>query len=215
MDGSSVVGALKVTPGVKVFSHTWSNPTKLIVTFSATFKDNTTYKITVGTGARDLAGNHLAAAHSWSFTTKLGEDPVYPNDSDGDGVPDTEDAFPDDPLEWNDTDTDGVGDNADEFPDDPLEWSDTDEDGTGDNSDEFPEDTSKWEENGGDGKMPGKDEYKWLRPAFIAVVVATIVIIGLFFFLRGRGKKPEGTDEKIVRNKQFQQPIQRAYFPRR
>ena len=39
-------------------------------------------------------------------------------DSDGDGVPDSEDAFPDDPNESLDTDGDGVGDNADAFPED-------------------------------------------------------------------------------------------------
>ena len=38
-------------------------------------------------------------------------------DSDGDGVADTEDAFPSDPKEWLDSDGDGVGDNAD--PDSP------------------------------------------------------------------------------------------------
>ncbi|MCH7988822.1 MAG: hypothetical protein IID46_06670, partial [Planctomycetes bacterium] len=37
-------------------------------------------------------------------------------DSDGDGVPDSEDAFPDDPNEQSDNDGDGIGDNAD--PDD-------------------------------------------------------------------------------------------------
>ncbi|MCP4299542.1 MAG: hypothetical protein GY783_03060, partial [Gammaproteobacteria bacterium] len=35
------------------------------------------------------------------------------NDSDGDGVPDADDAFPDDPTEWADLDGDGIGDNAD------------------------------------------------------------------------------------------------------
>ena len=39
-------------------------------------------------------------------------------DSDGDGVPDSEDAFPEDPDETLDTDGDGVGDNADAFPED-------------------------------------------------------------------------------------------------
>lgn len=38
------------------------------------------------------------------------------NDSDGDGVPDNEDEFPNDPTEWLDTDSDGIGNNAD--PDD-------------------------------------------------------------------------------------------------
>ena len=34
-------------------------------------------------------------------------------DSDGDGVPDSDDAFPNDASEWADSDSDGVGDNAD------------------------------------------------------------------------------------------------------
>ena len=37
-------------------------------------------------------------------------------DSDGDGVPDTDDAFPNDPDETEDSDGDGVGDNADLAP---------------------------------------------------------------------------------------------------
>lgn len=61
--------------------------------------------------------------------------PVIVIDSDGDGVPDTEDDFPNDPTETTDTDGDGVGDNADVFPNDPTEWADSDGDGIGDNSD--------------------------------------------------------------------------------
>lgn len=56
-------------------------------------------------------------------------------DSDDDGTPDSEDAFPNDPDEDTDTDGDGVGDNADAFPEDPDETTDTDGDGIGDNSD--------------------------------------------------------------------------------
>ena len=41
-------------------------------------------------------------------------------DSDGDGVNDDEDAFPNDPTETADSDGDGVGDNADAFPNDPT-----------------------------------------------------------------------------------------------
>jgi large subunit ribosomal protein L40e len=41
-------------------------------------------------------------------------------DSDGDGVYDDQDAFPDDPTETADSDSDGVGDNADAFPNDPT-----------------------------------------------------------------------------------------------
>jgi len=56
-------------------------------------------------------------------------------DTDGDGVPDGEDAFPDDPYEWEDTDGNDVGDNGDAFPYDPVEWDDTDGDDVGDNGD--------------------------------------------------------------------------------
>lgn len=46
-------------------------------------------------------------------------------DSDGDGIPDETDAFPDDPNEWLDTDGDGTGNNADTDDDGdgmPDEW---------------------------------------------------------------------------------------------
>lgn len=50
-------------------------------------------------------------------------------DSDGDGVPDSEDAFPNDPNESVDTDGDGIGNNAD---------TDDDNDGVPDAMDNFP-----------------------------------------------------------------------------
>jgi len=69
-------------------------------------------------------------------------------DDDGDGVNDSEDAFPRDATESLDTDSDGVGNNtdtdddgdgvadtADAFPLDPKESVDTDSDGTGNNAD--------------------------------------------------------------------------------
>ena len=56
-------------------------------------------------------------------------------DSDGDGVADSSDAFPNDANETADTDGDGVGDNGDAFPDDANETADTDGDGVGDNGD--------------------------------------------------------------------------------
>ena len=55
-------------------------------------------------------------------------------DSDGDGVNDEDDAFPDDPNESVDTDGDGIGNNAD--PDD-------DGDGIDDENDEFPLDPTR------------------------------------------------------------------------
>ena len=59
-------------------------------------------------------------------------------DSDGDGVEDSLDAFPNDVNETADSDNDGVGDNADAFPNDVNETADSDNDGLGDNEDEYP-----------------------------------------------------------------------------
>lgn len=83
----------------------------------------------------------------------------YVDDADNDGVPDSEDAFPDNPAEWSDTDGDGVGDNADVFPDDPLESSDADGDGVGDNGDAFPSDPLEWRDTDGDGVGDNTDAF--------------------------------------------------------
>ena len=69
-------------------------------------------------------------------------------DTDGDGVADADDAFPNDPTETVDSDGDGVGDNADldddndgvaddrdDLPLNPVETTDTDMDGVGNNAD--------------------------------------------------------------------------------
>ncbi|SHH97358.1 RICIN domain-containing protein [Ferrimonas marina] len=82
-------------------------------------------------------------------------------DSDGDGVPDGQDAFPNDPKEWADSDGDNQGDNSDPFPLDPnndsdgdgisghidncpgdanADQADQDGDGLGDACDPFPQD---------------------------------------------------------------------------
>ena len=56
-------------------------------------------------------------------------------DTDGDGVTDGFDAFPNNPSETADSDGDGVGDQSDAFPNDATETVDSDGDGTGDNAD--------------------------------------------------------------------------------
>lgn len=80
-------------------------------------------------------------------------------DSDGDGVPDLYDAFPEDPTETTDSDGDGVGDNADAFPNDPGETTDSDGDGVGDNADAFPLDPTEWLDSDGDGIGDNAEEY--------------------------------------------------------
>ena len=54
-------------------------------------------------------------------TVDLGAFEAIPlaEDSDGDGVPDADDAFPDDPNESADSDNDGIGDNSDPDPNTP------------------------------------------------------------------------------------------------
>ncbi|MFT6387093.1 MAG: subtilisin family serine protease [Cellvibrionaceae bacterium] len=82
-----------------------------------------------------------------------------PVDTDGDGVPDSEDAFPTDPTESEDSDGDGVGDNADAFPSDPSETLDSDGDGIGDNTDAFPNDASETTDTDRDGVGDNSDIY--------------------------------------------------------
>ena len=73
-------------------------------------------------------------------------------DDDNDGVADSEDAFPKDPNEWQDTDGDGIGDNAD--PDDDNDgWSDEEEINQGTdpkNPDDYPSDDDNNDNNSDD-----------------------------------------------------------------
>ena len=92
-------------------------------------------------------------------------DDVFPNDgsetvdSDGDGVGDNADAFPNDPSETVDSDGDGVGDNADAFPNDGSETVDSDGDGVGNNADVFPNDGSETLDSDGDGVGNNADAF--------------------------------------------------------
>ena len=80
-------------------------------------------------------------------------------DSDGDGVGDNSDAFPNNASETMDTDGDGIGDNSDAFPDDSSETLDSDGDGVGDNSDAFPDDATETLDSDGDGVGDNSDAF--------------------------------------------------------
>ena len=91
---------------------------------------------------------------------------VSAEDTDGDGVSDQDDMFPNDASEWEDSDGDGYGDNSDSCPlsfgisyVDVLGCSDTDEDGYSDQNDMFPNDSTEWEDSDGDGFGDNSDAF--------------------------------------------------------
>ena len=90
---------------------------------------------------------------------KFPNDPNEVVDSDGDGVGDNSDAFPRNAKEKADSDGDGVGDNSDAFPNDPKESADSDGDGVGDNGDAFPRDATEVADSDGDGVGDNSDAF--------------------------------------------------------
>lgn len=84
----------------------------------------------------DASSGNFFSPTGTTCTTTDAPEPVI--DTDGDGVPDEDDAFPNDPNESADSDGDGIGDNADFSPNDPTDGADTpgeeDGDDEGDNT---------------------------------------------------------------------------------
>ncbi len=107
--------------------------------------------------ANTLTLNSIGGADGFIIT--------YGVDSDGDGVGDGTDAFPNDSSQWGDRDGDGFGDNqtgwqGDDCPDIFGNSSggagffgciDTDGDGWPDTEDHLPNDGTQWEDTDGDG----------------------------------------------------------------
>jgi hypothetical protein len=77
---------------------------------------------------------------AWALTS------LPSRDEDGDGHPDSQDAFPKDASEWSDSDGDGIGDNADLSP-----FKDSDGDGYDDPVDAFPYDKNEWKDDNSNG----------------------------------------------------------------
>ena len=69
--------------------------------------------------------NTSSSGHSVQYVEQATLNFTWPVDTDGDGTPDTSDAFPLDANENTDTDGDGVGDNADGAPSDASTTSST------------------------------------------------------------------------------------------
>jgi hypothetical protein len=81
-DGTSVTGAVILAGTVVTFT-----PSTLLVRGAM-------YTAAISTAVKDLAGNSIAAPYSWSFVTEN----LSPVDTDGDGISDATDAYPDDPT---------------------------------------------------------------------------------------------------------------------
>ena len=68
MNEASAKAAFSITPDVAgTFSWVWNTMT---FTPDANLAYSTKYTVTIGTDAQDLAGNPMASAYSWSFTTE-------------------------------------------------------------------------------------------------------------------------------------------------
>ncbi|MCK4758010.1 MAG: Ig-like domain-containing protein [Thermoplasmata archaeon] len=71
MNMTTVQEAITIIPNVTISEYIWSsNNRTLTVIFSANLSYNTTYNITIGTRAVDVAGNGLVSVHNWEFTTR-------------------------------------------------------------------------------------------------------------------------------------------------
>ena len=118
-------------------------------------------------------------------------------DSDGDGVLDRFDAFPDDPDETHDDDGDGVGNNTDVFPQDPDETHDDDGDGVGNNTDVFPQDPDEQFDNDGDGVGNNADAFPDNKYAsnwstiYAAVGTLVVLLIGAGVMISRMKKEDE------------------------
>jgi parallel beta-helix repeat protein len=89
MDTNSVQGAFSIAPSA-TGTYSWNSAT-LTFTPNSALNYNTLYKVTIGTGAKDLENEFLAAAYSWQFTTVAAKTPTPPTVIDkspiGDDVP--------------------------------------------------------------------------------------------------------------------------------
>jgi len=118
-------------------------------------------------GTSVFVGNTVLAISVSEDGRSLIATSIYGLDTDGDGVFDNLDYYPEDPSrhldDVTDTDGDGTANLYDVFPEDASESADTDGDGVGDNSDYYPEDADRYiddiTDTDGDGTADINDYY--------------------------------------------------------
>lgn len=164
---------------------------------------NTLYWVSISPDITSYKGVPMSSAFNWSFNTG---DPDLSTDTDGDGIPDDLDYFPQDPDETEDTDGDLIGNNQDDDDDDdgmpdwweekydldPKDPSDALGDLDGDsvtNLDEYLSDTPP----------DGSEDNEWMQYAWIIVVVIAIllalILIGVALFHRTKLERNRDMDE--------------------
>lgn len=90
-----------------------------------------------------------------------------------------------------DSDGDGVSDSEDAFPNDPAESIDTDGDGVGDNTDAFPNDETKFE---ADSQASGMNSLLLPGALVIAIFLFGALGLGIITVMRNRSTDPEAVD---------------------
>lgn len=177
------VGNGSVTPNPGGLARVWSGGNTILTISHTALAFNTTYWVN-STGRTDMAGNALdPPSFSFSFTTVPATS--TPVDSDGDGVPDDEDAFPDDPAASVDTDDDGMPDEWNEgyTADDSTTGLELDDD---DDNDEIPDSEDDDPLNPNDTQ--GGSDILWIVLIIIIIVVVIAAVIGMKVM---KGRKPD------------------------
>ncbi len=164
ISSSQTIISINVGAGGEIMVGTQNGKLHVInaTTFTETSDFNAAGRVMMG-----VYGNsgELYIISAFSLSSKIR---LYDLDTDGDGVTDSLDLFPEDSTQSEDTDGDGYGDNGDgnnpdAFPLDQSQWSDTDGDGYGDNSDgnqsdAFPNNSYQWTDTDGDGYGDNKNQ---------------------------------------------------------
>ncbi len=188
MDRMSVQEAFDID-GANVSGFVWDLSDRYVTISFVELEHDSIYNFTVGASAMDIAGNLMGTTYTDSFQTAIDTTPVpvpTEDDTDGDGVDDIDDAFPNDPAASVDTDGDGQPDTwnpgytAEDSTTNLTEDLDDDGDGVLDVDDDTPAGDPVDDAEDGDG---GND-FMW-----IIIIIILVVIIVLQAMMKG--KKPE------------------------